>query len=221
MGLDSRIGGAFLSAGLGYGGSCFPKDTRSLLHTAQAYGCDFPLLAATIETNEAPAQALHRQDPRRPRRRRPFKGKTVGVLGLAFKPNTDDMREAKSLDVIADLLASGATVKAYDPIAMENTKGVFPHIAYGANAYEVAAGADALVIVTEWNEFKLLNFERLQQIMARPLILDGRNLYDPERLRRLGFEYHSVGRASVAGQSRSARARCPKKSLRQEAVPIA
>ncbi len=107
------------------------------------------------------------------------------------------MREAKSLDVIADLLASGATVKAYDPIAMENTKPVFPQITYGANAYEVATDADALVIVTEWNEFKNLNFERISGLMQRPLILDGRNLYDPERLRRLGFEYHSIGRASA------------------------
>jgi UDPglucose 6-dehydrogenase len=196
MGLDARIGQAFLSAGLGYGGSCFPKDTRSLLHTAQSYGCDFPLLAATIETNEQQPKrfiakihdALGGDD---------LKGKTVGILGLAFKANTDDMREAKSLDVIADLLASGATVKAYDPIAMENTKSVFPHITYGANAYEVATGADALVIVTEWNEFKNLNFERISSLMERPLILDGRNLYDPERLRRLGFEYHSIGRASA------------------------
>jgi UDPglucose 6-dehydrogenase len=196
MGLDSRIGSAFLSAGLGYGGSCFPKDTRSMLHTARAFGCAFPLLDATIQTNEEQPRrfigkihsALGGDD---------LKGLTVGVLGLAFKPNTDDMREAKSLDVIADLLASGATVKAYDPIAMENTKAVFPQITYGANAYEVAAGADALVIVTEWNEFKTLNFERLASLMARPLILDGRNLWDPERLRRLGFEYHSVGRAPV------------------------
>ena len=196
MGLDARIGQAFLNAGLGYGGSCFPKDTRSLLHTAQTFGCDFPLLAATIETNEQQPKrfigkihaALGGDD---------LKGKTVGILGLAFKANTDDMREAKSLDVIADLLASGATVKAYDPIAMENTKSVFPQITYGANAYEVATGADALVIVTEWNEFKNLNFERLSALMARPLILDGRNLYDPERLRRLGFEYHSVGRAAA------------------------
>jgi len=196
MGLDTRIGSAFLNAGLGYGGSCFPKDTRSLLHTAQSYGCEFPLLAATIDTNEKQAKrfiakihdALGGES---------LKGKTVGILGLAFKANTDDMREAKSLDVIADLLASGATVKAYDPIAMENTKSVFPHITYGANAYEVATGADALVIVTEWNEFKNLNFERLSALMARPLILDGRNLYDPERLRRLGFEYHSIGRASI------------------------
>lgn len=196
MGLDKRIGQAFLNAGLGYGGSCFPKDTRSLLHTSQAFGCDFPLLAATIETNE--------QQPKRFIQKihdalggESLKGKTVGILGLAFKANTDDMREAKSLDVIADLLASGATVKAYDPIAIENTKEVFPQITYGANAYEVATGADALVIVTEWNEFKNLNFERLSALMARPLILDGRNLYDPERLRRLGFEYHSVGRASA------------------------
>ena len=196
MGLDARIGQAFLNAGLGYGGSCFPKDTRSLLHTAQSYGCEFPLLAATIETNELQPKrfiqkihdALGGDD---------LKGKTVGILGLAFKANTDDMREAKSLDVIADLLASGATVKAYDPIAMENTKPVFPQITYGANAYEVATDADALVIVTEWNEFKNLNFERISGLMQRPLILDGRNLYDPERLRRLGFEYHSIGRMSA------------------------
>ena len=197
MGLDSRIGQAFLSAGLGYGGSCFPKDTRSMLHTAHAYGCDFLLLDATIRTNEEQPKrfiakihaALGGDD---------LSGKTVGILGLAFKPNTDDMREAKSLDVIADLLASGATVKAYDPIAIENTKAVFPHITYGANAYEVAAGADALIVVTEWNEFKTLNFERLAGLMARPLILDGRNLWDPDRLRRLGFEYHSIGRAGVS-----------------------
>ncbi len=196
MGLDARIGQAFLNAGLGYGGSCFPKDTRSLLHTAQSYGCEFPLLAATIETNEQQPKrfiakihdALGGAD---------LKGKTVGILGLAFKANTDDMREAKSLDVIADLLASGATVKAYDPIAMENTKSEFPQITYGANAYEVATDADALVIVTEWNEFKNLNFERISGLMNRALILDGRNLYDPERLRRLGFEYHSIGRMSA------------------------
>jgi UDPglucose 6-dehydrogenase len=196
MGLDARIGGAFLSAGLGYGGSCFPKDTRSLLHTAQSLGCAFPLLSATIETNEEQPKrfigkihaALGGAD---------LSGKTVGVLGLAFKPNTDDMREAKSLDVIADLLASGARVTAYDPISMENTRLVFPDIGYGANAYEAAVGADALVIVTEWNEFKLLNFERLRQTMKRALILDGRNLYDPERLRRLGFEYVSVGRPAA------------------------
>ena len=215
MGLDKRIGTAFLSAGIGYGGSCFPKDTRSLLHTAQSYGCEFPLLAATIQTNEEQPkrfiakihEALGGDD---------LKGKTVGILGLAFKANTDDMREAKSLDVITDLLASGAIVKAYDPIAMENTKNVFPQITYGANAYEVATGADALVIVTEWNEFKNLNFERVGALMARPLILDGRNLYDPERLRRLGFEYHSVGRASAVPKGKPLAVSV---ALHEEAIP--
>ncbi len=219
MGLDSRIGAAFLSAGLGYGGSCFPKDTRSMLHTANSYGCDFPLLEATIRTNEDQPRrfiakihdALGGDD---------LRGKTVGVLGLAFKPNTDDMREAKSLDVIADLLASGATVKAYDPIAMENTRTVFPQIGYGANAYEVAVGADALVVVTEWNEFKTLNFERLSGLMARPLILDGRNLWDPDRLRRLGFEYHSIGRASVSPTGKATIAPAPASAPKELAAAL-
>ncbi|MEO7715405.1 MAG: UDP-glucose/GDP-mannose dehydrogenase family protein [Capsulimonas sp.] len=215
MGLDSRIGAPFLSAGLGYGGSCFPKDTRSLLHTAQEFGYDFPLLKATIETND--------EQPRRFIRKihsvlggDDLKGLTVGVLGLAFKPNTDDMREAKSLDVITDLLACGATVKAYDPIAIENTRAIFPHITYGANAYEVAAGADALIVVTEWNEFKTLNFERLASIMNRPLILDGRNIYDPETVRRNGFEYHSIGRAPLSPIGAPTAA---KPATQKEAVP--
>jgi len=199
MGLDNRIGPAFLNAGIGYGGSCFPKDTRSLLHTAQSYGYDFPLLDAAIRTNDLQPRrfidkihAVLGDD---------LKGKTVGVLGLAFKPNTDDMREAKSIDVIADLLAAGATVKAYDPIAIENTQAIFPQITYGANSYEVAADADALIVVTEWNEFKLLNFERIKTMMTRPLVFDGRNLYDPEHMRRKGFEYYSVGRSSVTASS--------------------
>lgn len=196
MGLDSRIGLPFLSAGLGYGGSCFPKDTRSLLHTSQSYGYDFPLLESTILTNE--------EQPRRFIAKihkvlgDNLKGKTVGILGLAFKPNTDDMREAKSIDIISDLLEAGAKIKTYDPIAIENTQKIFPDIGYCANSYEVAAGADALIIVTEWNEFKSLNFDRISSIMAKPLIFDGRNMYDPEQMRRLGFEYHSVGRASVS-----------------------
>lgn len=218
MGLDARIGPAFLSAGLGYGGSCFPKDTRSLLHTAQAYGCEFPLLSATIDTNDEQPRlfirkihkALGGDD---------LTGKKVGVLGLAFKPNTDDMREAKSLDVIADLLASGAEVKTYDPIAIENTRAIFPQIEYCANAYEVADGCDALVIVTEWNEFKLLNFDRVGAIMKKPLVLDGRNLYDPETMRRHGFEYHSVGRVSVRPHSRKPSDSRPEKAAKKDTLP--
>ncbi len=196
MGMDSRIGASFLSAGLGYGGSCFPKDTRSFLHTANSHGCSFPLLNATIQTNEEQPKrfivkihkAMGGQD---------LKGRTIGVLGLAFKPDTDDMREAKSLDIITDLLHSGAAVKAYDPIAMENARAIFPQISYEDNPYDVAAGTDALILVTEWDEFKTLNFMRLATLMRRPLILDGRNMWDPDRMRSMGFEYHSVGRSSV------------------------
>jgi len=197
MGLDNRIGQAFLSAGIGYGGSCFPKDTRSLLHTAQSYGYEFPLLDATIATNE--------DQPKRFIKKihavmgENLKGKTVGVLGLAFKPNTDDMREAKSLDIIGDLLETGAKVRAYDPIAIENTRSTFPDITYCGNAYEVAAGADALIVVTEWNEFKLLNMERLKSVMADPIIFDGRNIYNTDRMRQLGFQYFAVGRGSAVG----------------------
>ncbi len=194
MGLDQRIGAAFLSAGIGYGGSCFPKDTRSLLHTAQKYGYPFPLLSAAIETND--------QQPRRfigkmEQALGGFEGKKVAVLGLAFKANTDDIREAKSLDVITALLSGGAQVTTYDPIAMENMKQVFPQIGYAKNAFEAAEGADAVVVVTEWNEFKQINLDRLKQTMSGNIVFDGRNLYDPAKMRRLGFDYICVGRGEA------------------------
>jgi UDPglucose 6-dehydrogenase len=194
MGSDSRIGQAFLNAGLGYGGSCFPKDVRSLQHTTNHYGCDFPLLDATIETNE--------QQPKRFIRKieaalGTFAGKKVAVLGLAFKANTDDMRDAKSLDVITALLAGGSEVTVYDPIAMENTKRIFPQIGYAKSAYEAAEGADAVVVVTEWNEFKQINLDRLKETMKGNIVLDGRNLYDPTKMKRLGFDYVCVGRSSA------------------------
>ena len=191
MGLDNRIGAAFLQAGLGYGGSCFPKDVSSLLHTSKERGYDFPLLEATIETNV-------RQAPRFIDKMRTslgtFENKKVAVLGLAFKANTDDMREAKSLDIIAALLEGGADVVAYDPIAMENTKRIFPHIGYAKNAYDAAEGADAVVVVTEWNEFKQINLDRLKETMQGVHVFDGRNLYDVAKMKRLGFEYVCVGR---------------------------
>jgi UDPglucose 6-dehydrogenase len=172
--------------------NCFPKDSRSLLHTARSVGYDFPLLAATIETNEAqPKRFIDSME----KRLGTFKGKKVAVLGLAFKANTDDMREAKSLDVIAALLEGGAEVRAYDPIAIENTKKIFPQITYAKNAYEAAQEADAVVVVTEWNEFKQLNLERLKEVMKGNHLFDGRNLYDPAKVGRLGFEYLAVGRA--------------------------
>jgi UDPglucose 6-dehydrogenase len=193
MGSDARIGTAFLNAGLGYGGSCFPKDSTSLLHTANKHGYDFPLLQATIATNEdQPKRFINKIE----RVLKGFEGKKVAVLGLAFKANTDDMRDAKSLDVIQALLAGGASVTAYDPIAMENTKKIFPQIHYAKNAFDAADGADAVVVVTEWNEFKQINLEKLKQTMKGDLVFDGRNLYDPAKMKRLGFQYVCVGRPS-------------------------
>jgi UDPglucose 6-dehydrogenase len=193
MGLDNRIGPAFLSAGLGYGGSCFPKDSLSLLHTAKTVGYDFPLLAATVETNDAqPKRFIDKIETALGG----FKDKKIALLGLAFKPNTDDMREAKSLDVIAAVLAGGGTITAFDPIAIENTRKIFPQIGYAKNAYEAAENADAVVIVTEWNEFKQLNLEKLKTVMTGNFVFDGRNIYDPEKMKRLGFHYFGIGRGT-------------------------
>lgn len=198
MGSDARIGTAFLNAGLGYGGSCFPKDSTSLLHTANKHGYDFPLLKATIATNEdQPKRFIGKIE----RVLGGFEGKKVAVLGLAFKANTDDMRDAKSLDVIQALLAGGATVTAYDPIAMENTKRIFPQITYAKNAFDAADKADAVVVVTEWNEFKQINLEKLKQTMKGDHVFDGRNLYDPAKMKRLGFKYVCVGRPSDVAES--------------------
>jgi len=195
MGLDPRIGGAFLQAGLGYGGSCFPKDVDSLIHTAGRLGYDFKLLRSIVEINreraahlvETVAKALG-----------PLDDKTVAVLGLAFKPNTDDMREAKSVEVVQLLHVAGAKIRAYDPAAMDNAKRLLPAgVTFSDSPYEAAKGAHAVVLVTEWNEFKYLNLERLRGLLKRPVIFDGRNLWEPERMRRLGFEYYSVGRKPV------------------------
>ena len=195
MGLDARIGSAFLSAGLGYGGSCFPKDTDSLVHTASALGYEFSLLRAVVDINrervshfvDLMARALH-----------PVAGRVVAVLGLAFKPNTDDMREARSVEVVERLLELGAAVRAYDPVAMPAARRILPAtVTYCESPYEAATGADAVALITEWNEFKFLNLERLRAALRRPVVFDGRNVWEPERMRRLGFEYHSIGRKSV------------------------
>jgi UDPglucose 6-dehydrogenase len=195
VGLDARIGPAFLQAGLGFGGSCFPKDTDSLIHTASSLGYDFRLLKAVVDINRE--RVAHFVEGIR-KVLNPLDGKTVAVLGLAFKPNTDDMREAKSLEVINRLLALGASVRAYDPVAVTNASKMLPAaVTYSDSPYEAATGADALVLGTEWNEFKFLNLERVRGLMRRPIVFDGRNLWEPERMRRLGFEYYSVGRKPV------------------------
>jgi UDPglucose 6-dehydrogenase len=195
MGLDARIGPAFLSAGLGFGGSCFPKDTDSLVATASALGYDFALLRAVVDVNRDRAAhfvtAIEKM-------LNPMDGRVIALLGLAFKPNTDDMREAKSIEVICGLLAAGASVRAYDPVATANARRLLPAaVEYCDSPYDAANGADAVALVTEWNEFKFLNLERLRAVMRRPLVFDGRNLWEPERMRRLGFEYHSIGRKPV------------------------
>jgi UDPglucose 6-dehydrogenase len=195
MGLDSRIGMQFLQAGLGYGGSCFPKDVDSLIYTASRLGYDFKLLRSVVEINRE--RAAHLVEMMR-KAMGPLEDKTVAVLGLAFKPNTDDMREAKSLEVVRALHAAGAQIRAYDPVAMENARSMMPPgVVFCESAFEAAAGADGVTLLTEWNEFKYLNLDRLRGLLRRPLIFDARNLYEPERMRRLGFEYYSIGRKPI------------------------
>ena len=194
MGYDSRIGASFLQAGLGFGGSCFPKDAQSLVHTAQKFGENFNILEEVIKEND---KRVNRFVERIAEKYDTLEGKTFGVLGLAFKPNTDDLREAKSIKVINSLLEKKAKIKAYDPVAMENAKKIIPNVTYCKNAYEAAEKADGLIIITEWNEFKFLNLDKVKKLMKNPIIFDGRNIYDPNKLKRLGFRYISIGRKEV------------------------
>src|SRR5437899_3128418 len=195
MGLDARVNPAFLQAGLGYGGSCFPKDTDSLVHTAATLGYKFDLLRAVVDINAGRSAHFVSMIERA---LAPLPARRVAILGLAFKPNTDDMREAKSIDVITRLAELGATISAYDPVAMPNARKVLPTVVeYADSPYAAAAGADGVALITEWNEFKFLNLERLRTVMRRPVVFDGRNLWEAERMRRLGFEYYSIGRKPV------------------------
>jgi UDPglucose 6-dehydrogenase len=192
MGLDRRIGSKFLHAGPGYGGSCFPKDTLSAAFFAKNLGLDFRIVEATIEVNarqrtrmlEKIAGALDGV----------VQDKTVGVLGLSFKPETDDVREAPALDIVSGLIERGARVRAYDPAAMEGMDERFPEITLCEDSYEVCRGADVLVIVTEWNEFRMLDLDRVKRLMAVPILVDLRNIYDPAAMRAAGIRYESVGR---------------------------
>ena len=191
MGLDKRIGPSYLDVGIGYGGSCFPKDVKALAALAERFDYHPELLNAVMDINrdqrmlviDKLRDCLEELDE-----------KVVGLLGLAFKPNTDDLREAPSLDIAKVLLAAGAHVRAYDPAAMEGARVKLPAIEYTRDAYGLAAGADALVVVTEWNEFRHLDMGRLKASMRRPVIVDGRNIYDPAVMRGLGFTYRGIGR---------------------------
>jgi UDPglucose 6-dehydrogenase len=193
IGLDSRIGPKFLQAGPGFGGSCFPKDTSALADIAHQYKYNFQLIEAVLRVNsdikermvDKVADALEGE----------VRGKTVGILGLAFKPETDDMRDSPTIPLINGLQKQGAKIRAYDPQAMENSKSIFSGVTFCKDAYEVAEGVDALVIATEWNEFRALNLERVKKVVRKPVIIDLRNVYDPTRMKAEGFAYTCVGRA--------------------------
>ena len=196
IGRDPRIGTHFLYAGAGYGGACFPKDIKALIHTAGELGVETPMLHAVEAVNGRQKSVLVRKMQRHYGSE--LAGKTLALWGLAFKPNTDDMREAPSLVVIEALLAAGAKVQAYDPVANPEAERFFGGgIKLCRNRYEAAADADGLVVLTEWNEFRTPNFGRLRSIMKAPVIFDGRNLYDPAYLAELGFSYHSIGRPTL------------------------
>ncbi|HEY0160681.1 MAG TPA: UDP-glucose/GDP-mannose dehydrogenase family protein [Thermoanaerobaculia bacterium] len=193
MGLDSRIGPKFLQAGPGFGGSCFPKDTSAMADIARRIGYDFQIMEAVLRVNEA--VKLRMIDKIVEVLGGDVSGKTIAILGLAFKPETDDMRDSPTIPIIKGLQQQGAKIRAYDPQSMENAKSIFEGITYCGDAYETAEAADVLVLATEWNEFRALNFERIKKALREPVVVDLRNIYDPQRMATLGFEYVSVGRA--------------------------
>jgi len=202
IGLDSRIGGKFLSAGLGWGGSCFGKDVQSLLHTAEEYGYQARLLEAALAVNRAQRQVVIQK-----LQEKLFilKGRTIALLGLAFKPDTDDLRDAPSLQIAERLIQLGARVKAYDPIAMPACQAQHPElrIQYCDSVRSVVLDADAVVLVTEWDEFRHVDLEQIAHLMHQPVLVDGRNLYDPETARNAGFDYSGIGRSTRARASRN------------------
>ncbi len=201
MGLDNRIGGKFLHAGPGYGGSCFPKDTLALIKTAQDYGTPSRIVETVAAVNDQRKRAMGRKVVAACGGS--VRGKTIAVLGLTFKPNTDDMRDAPSIAVITALQDGGATIRAFDPEGMEQAKAVLPAgVAYCRDAYECVAGADAAVIVTEWNIFRALDLDRVKAAMAAPVLIDLRNVYRPEQVRAKGFTYDDVGRGSDAPEGK-------------------
>ena len=198
IGHDQRIGFAFLFPGVGYGGSCFPKDVRALISMAETHGLEPRILKAVDRVNEVQKRVLVEKLARFFDGR--LAGRTIAVWGLAFKPRTDDIRDAPSLVLIDRLLAEGALLRVYDPVAIENVRRRYgDRLIYGATPYEALESADALAIVTEWNEFRNPDFERLKQLMRRPVIFDGRNLFDPKKMAQLGVQYFGIGRPSGSG----------------------
>ena len=191
MGLDKRIGKSFLRAGVGYGGSCFPKDVSAFIKIAEDAGYDFEMLKSVESINR-----MQREDLVKKIKQAVWvmNNKTIGILGLSFKPNTDDMREAPSIYIINKLQQEGAKIKAYDPVAGLKAKEILQNVQYCKDPYCVAEGSDALVIITDWPEFNKLNLRKIKTLLNQPVIIDGRNIYDPEKMEKLGFVYKSIGR---------------------------
>lgn len=191
MGMDNRIGRKFLHPGPGYGGSCFPKDTRALTTVADSFGVETRIVDAVIEANERQREAMI---PKIENLVGDLNGKTIGVLGLSFKPETDDMRESPAIDIIKQLLERGASIRAFDPVAMPEARHFLPDIIFAADEYDAINGADAMVIVTEWNQFRALDMEKVKALLKAPIVADLRNVYEPVDMREMGFVYVGVGR---------------------------
>jgi UDPglucose 6-dehydrogenase len=191
MGYDRRIGREFLDAGVGYGGYCFPKDLAAFIRIAEEAGYDFELLKAVQKINDTQRELIIKKIRNALWN---LNSKTIGVLGLSYKPNTDDMREAPSIEIIRKLQKEGARIKVYDPQAMENTKAILRDVQYCKSLYEVAEDSDALIIITEWDEFINLDLSKIKRLLKQPVIIDGRNIFDPYEMKKLGFIYQGVGR---------------------------
>src|SRR5258706_2075118 len=186
MGMDNRIGRKFLHPGPGYGGSCFPKDTRALTTVADKYGVETRIVDAVVEAHDRQRDAMM---PKIEKLVGDLSGKTIAVLGLSFKPETDDMRESPATDIINEMVKRGAKIKAYDPVAMSEARHYLPDIGYAVDEYDAISGADALVIITEWNQFRALDMEKIKELLKAPKIADLRNIYEPDDMRKMGFEY--------------------------------
>jgi len=210
MGLDPRIGSSFLNPGIGFGGFCFPKDVQAFIRIAEKSGCDFSLLKEVEKINQRRVE--HFVEKIR-KELWVLRGKKVAVWGLAFKPNTDDVRFAPSITLVKALLTEGVEVRAYDPEAIEKSRAVLPEVTYCADAYQAAEGADAIVIVTEWDEFRQMDWERLLSSVEQPLVIDGRNVFSPEEIRRQGFRYVSIGRVDALPWQPDAREKIDPSSL--------
>jgi UDPglucose 6-dehydrogenase len=195
MSYDSRIGGQFLNPGLGFGGSCFPKDVAALVHIGKSNNYPFRILPDVLAINENQRKLFIQKVQKAVGN---LKGKTLAIWGLSFKPNTDDMREAPSLTILPALLSKGAKLKAYDPVSMGAARKLFKDVKFCKNPYEAAQGADAVLVLTEWNEFKQVDFQKLRTTVHQPILIDGRNMYEAQEMAEKGFTYLGMGRGEVS-----------------------